>query len=280
MLLEGRQGPSLGTAAPSSTWRPAVLVQGRRSSAATEATTTAQHRPDTRVHIPRTRIHGLIRGAKEHFENSRPVDDGAYLKPYKKLLVDVTASKACLDKALDFANDLFNAFESVGHRVAIAPSDEPFRRAAIDEREVRKRQRNPYYRGGLWSPYRPTIVYLGSVAIGLAIVEMSEEVLLRYLRGKYIRDADYIPPKPSRHVVDHTWTTTQEIPSGRLRLVAYSPYWRIDWAAEVAGDEEGIPSLRREIRRQIGRGRGCRPRRQAGRSRSEGRDRSPGMACR
>ncbi len=61
---------------------------------------------------------------------------------------------------------------------------------------------------------------------------MSEEVLLRYVRGKYIREADYIPPKPSRHYVDHTWTTTRELPSRRLRLVAYSPYWRVDWSMD------------------------------------------------
>ena len=174
----------------------------------------------------------MIRGAKEHFENGRPVDDGAYLKPYKKLLVDVTASKAYLDKALDFANDLFNAFESIGHRVVIAPSDEQLRRATIDEREVRNKQRNPYYHSGPWSPYRPTVVYVGSVAIGLAIVEMSEEVLLRYVRGKYIRETDYIPPRPSRHYVDHTWTTTRELPSGRLRLVAHSPYHRVSWSTD------------------------------------------------
>jgi hypothetical protein len=36
----------------------------------------------------------LIRGARSHFENGRPVDEGAHLKPYKKLLVDVTASQA------------------------------------------------------------------------------------------------------------------------------------------------------------------------------------------
>jgi len=191
-----------------------------------------QRRPDVPVRIPRKGVHGLIRGARAHFEKSRPIDDGAYLKPYKKLLVDITASKAGLDKALDFANDLFNAFESVGHRVVIAPSDEQLRRATIDEREVRTKQRNPYYHSGPWSPYRPTVVYVGSVAFGLAIVEMSDEVLLRYVRGKYIREADYIPPRTSRHFVDHTWTTTRELPSGRLRLVAYSPYHRVTWSTD------------------------------------------------
>lgn len=188
----------------------------------------------------------MLQGAKAHFEKSRPIDEGAYLKPYKKLLVDITTSKECLDKALDFANDLFNAFESAGYRVVIAPSDEQLRRAAIDEREVRTKQRNPYYHSGPWSPYRPTVVYVGSVAIGLAIVEMSEEVLLRYVRGKYIREAEYVPPRSSRYYVDHTWTTTRELPSDRLRLVAYSPYHRVSWSTEW--QETKKTSLRSSIR--------------------------------
>ena len=94
-----------------------------------------RRKPEKKVRIARNQIHGLIRGAKLHFENSRPVDEGAYLKPYKKLLVDVTASKANLDKALDLANDLFNALHSVGHRVVLAPSDAKLGRARVDERE-------------------------------------------------------------------------------------------------------------------------------------------------
>ena len=187
-----------------------------------------------RVTISPSRVHPLIRGAKAHFENSRPVDDGAYLKPFKQLLVDVSTSEACLDKALGLANDLFNAFESVGHRVVIAPKDEALRRAEIDEREVRKEKRDRYHRSRLWSPYRPTVVYIGSVPIGLAVVEMSEDVVLRYVRGKYVRDADYIPPNSSRRFAaqDHTWTTTQELPAGRMRIVAYSPFWRVDWSID------------------------------------------------
>jgi hypothetical protein len=189
------------------------------------------HRRSARVKLQTAGIHGLIRGAKEQFEAGRPVEEGAYLKPYKKLLVDVTTSKACLDKALDFANALFKAFESVGHRVMLAPANGPVRRGEIDEHEVQKK-RVGYHYNNLWSPYRPTVVYIGTVAIGLAIVEMSEEVVLRYVRGKYIRDADYKPPKASRYYVDHSWTTTRDLPSGRLRLVAYSPYGRVSWSAE------------------------------------------------
>ncbi|HKX22427.1 MAG TPA: hypothetical protein VJM81_04050, partial [Rhizorhapis sp.] len=64
---------------------------------------------EKKVRIARKQVHGLVRGAKAHFENSRAVDDGTYLKPYKKLLIDVTASQASLDKSLQLANDLFNA---------------------------------------------------------------------------------------------------------------------------------------------------------------------------
>lgn len=186
----------------------------------------------TPVRVPRSRIHGLIRGARAQFENSRSIGEGTYLKPYKKLLVDLTVSEASLGRALDLANDLFNAFESVGHRVAIAPSDEALRRGSIDEREVPGAARDRYHSSGLWSPYRPTVVYLGSVAIGLAIVEMSEAVTLRYVHGKYVREADYRPPRLSRYAVDHSWTTTRELPSGRFRIIAYSPYHRVDWSTD------------------------------------------------
>jgi hypothetical protein len=184
---------------------------------------------DTQVRIPRATIHSVIRGAKEHFENSRPINEGAYLRPFKELLVDITASRACLDKALDFANDLFNAFESVGHRVVIAPSDELLHRATPDEREVRSKERNPYYNSGPWSPNRPTVVYIGSVAIGLSVLEMSEDVIMRYVNGNYIRDAGYVPSVRSR---DHTWTTTRSLPTDRLRLIAYSPFWRVKWSLD------------------------------------------------
>lgn len=180
-----------------------------------------------RTTIPKSAIHRLISGVKGLFESGRPVEEGSYIRPYKKLLVDITASKAGLDKALRFANDLFNALESSGHRVVLAPSDGKMRRCEIDEREVRSKRRE-HYHSRTWSPHRPTVVYVGNVAVGLAVIEMSEQVLLRYVRGQYIRESDYKPPKDPRSA-EHTWTTTRDLPSGRLRLIAYSPYWRVSW---------------------------------------------------
>jgi hypothetical protein len=197
------------------------------------------------VRFSRSTVHGLIRGAKPHFENSRPVGDRLYLKPFKRLLPDIVASAECLEKALKLANDLFNALESVGHRVMIAPPNNQLGRTEIEERETSTPPRARYQHSGLWSPFRPTVTYVGEVAIGLAIVEMSEQVLLRYVGGKYVRDAEYTPPR-SRHFSDRSWTTTRELPTGRLRVVAYSPYPRVSWSS--AWQETKRSGLRSTIR--------------------------------
>jgi hypothetical protein len=84
--------------------------------------------------IPRDRTHGLIRGAKAHFEKTRQIEEWDYLKPYKKLLVDVVTSREGLDRALSLANDLFNALESMGHRVVMAPTQESMRRSMLIRR--------------------------------------------------------------------------------------------------------------------------------------------------
>ena len=181
-----------------------------------------------------TGIHGLIRDAKGHYDDGYKVDEGQHLRPHKRLLVDVTASRAGLDKALAFANDLFNALESAGHRVLISSPSENFTRPRIDAHEqvpkARHDREDSYYYDRRWSPQRPTVVYVGSVAFGLAIIEMSESVALRYVNGKYLRESEYKPPKASARYVDHSWTTTKDIPCGRLRLVVYAPYRGVSWS--------------------------------------------------
>lgn len=81
----------------------------------------------------------------------------------------------------------------------------------------------------LWSPFRITAVYVGTVAIGLTVIEMSEEVKVRYVNGEYVRETDYVPPNRKRHAFDDTWTTTKDFSTGRLCLQAYSPYPRASW---------------------------------------------------
>jgi hypothetical protein len=186
-----------------------------------------------RTHRVATGIHGLIHGAKQHYEKGYRVEEGKLLRPYKRQLVDVTASAAGLDKALVFANALFNALESNGHRVRFAPSTELSHRPHIDEHEkILKPKHQEYLHNGsnLWRPSSPTVVYVGTIPFGLAVIEMTEAILMRYVNGKYIRESEYRPPKTSRGYADHTWTTTNDIPCGRLRLVVYSPQRGISWS--------------------------------------------------
>ena len=74
--------------------------------------------------------------------------------------------------------------EARDHRVVIAPNFEQFHRADVDERE---NPRKGNYHSDLWSPMRCTVVYIGTVAIDLTIIEMSEEAEARYVNGEYVR---------------------------------------------------------------------------------------------
>lgn len=172
--------------------------------------------------------HPLLNGAKALFESGRLSYEVGYLKPAKRLLVDLIVTKTALDKTLTFANQLFLLLEERGHRVVLSPKTETFRRSSVDEYEV-PRKRGGYDFNNLWCPYRCTVVYVGTVAIGLTIIEMVEEVEVRYVDGKYIREKDYVPSKRRGYGFDRGWKTKKDFSTGRLRLQAYSPYPRAEW---------------------------------------------------
>ena len=170
--------------------------------------------------------HPLVSGAKPLFEAGRLSWHGKYLKPAKKPLVDLAVTQTGLDKAIAFANELFLAFEARDHRVVIAPNSERFHRADVDERE------NPgkgHHHNNLLSPMRCTVVYIGTVAIGLTVIEMSEAAEARYVNGEYVSLTDFVPKRRSRYAQYYGWTSTHDFPTGRLCLQAYSPYPRANW---------------------------------------------------
>jgi hypothetical protein len=163
--------------------------------------------------------------------------------------VDLAVTKSGLDKALSFGNHLFNALEENGYRVLMAPNSESFRRAEVNEHETPRKHRGY---SNLWSPWRCTVVYIGTVAIGLTIIEMSEEVEVRYVDGKYVRLSEYVPPKRGRYAIDHNWTTKRDFPTGRFCLQAYSPYrsasWTRHWRETKALDlSTRIPTIVKEL---------------------------------
>lgn len=193
--------------------------------------------------------HPLISDAKPLFEAGRLSYSAGYLKPAKRLLVDLAVTKTGLDKALSFANQLFLTLETRGHRVLIAPSSEQFCRAEVDERE--HPEKNRYY-NNLWAPQRCTIVYIGTVAIGLTIIEIYEEVEARYVNGNYVRLSDYVPKRRSRYAHDSGWTSKHEFPTGRMCLQVYSPYphaqWTQRWRETKNHDLTArIPTIVREL---------------------------------
>ena len=152
-------------------------------------------RHKTRTPLPDR--HPLAADAKPLFEAGRLSYSAGYLKPAKRLLIDLAVTKTGLDKALSFANQLFLALETRGHRVLIAPNTERVHRAEVDEREIPEKH---HHYNNLWSPQCCTIVYIGTVAIGLTIIELSENVESRYVNGEYVRLSDYVPKRRDRSV--------------------------------------------------------------------------------
>lgn len=179
--------------------------------------------------LPRPRFHPLILGAKRYFEITRQPTSSGYLRPTKRILVDLTVSETGLDKALAFANELFLALETAGHHVVLSPNRAEFRRERVDEHEV---PRKNDYESNLWVPDRKTVVYIGTVPIGLSVIELSEPAEARYVDGKYVRASDYQSPKRRRYGYDSSWTTSHDFPSGRLCLQAYSPHRLASWVRQ------------------------------------------------
>ena len=183
-----------------------------------------------------TATHGLVREAQEHFKNVRD-SRSPYLKPYKKLTIDLIVSKETLERGLSVASTLYLLLEDLGHKVRIAPQDLHIHRAEVDERENTKPHR---HYSDLWSPYRSTVVYIKDVLIGLTVFEISEEIEVGYVDGEYIPIAQYLQHPKVKNKSTYTWTTKQDRPSGRFCIQAYSTYpgtkWLKQWKEVKAGE--------------------------------------------
>lgn len=66
--------------------------------------------------------------------------------------------------------------------------------------------------------------------VGITLVEMTEEVTLRYVNGRYLREtAELARSAPRRHGLA-TWTKSRDIPSGRMRPIIYCPRRGVAWS--------------------------------------------------
>jgi hypothetical protein len=243
--------PSLPEARPGD-----QLWWGRGVEFKTVARTLPKPRPAASAPTPKPKKkhhgeHPLVYGAKQLFEAGRLASWSKYLKPAKRLLVDLAVSKTGLDRALSLANALFSQLEDCGHRVLIAPEHEHFRRVAVDQHEVPKK-RNDYEYSELWCPGRPTVVYIGTVAIGLTFIEMSELADAKSVDGDYERVEPTLANRMrSKH--SYSWPyTTHDFPTNRFCLQAYSPHRLAEWTKqwrEAKGEDlkKRIPSIVKEL---------------------------------
>jgi len=175
----------------------------------------------------RPKTHPLLVGAREDFLDSRErrYDDDGYLKPKKSTLPYVFASKDGLGSALDFANRLYLALEDEGHWVREA-AEFRYSTPTVEHREGSGHREQ--YGSRPWSPARPTLVFIGGVAIGLAIFEIAENAEVIREDDKWVRVLENRATERLREQA--SWRFHHRfIPSGRLGLIAYSPYNRGSW---------------------------------------------------
>lgn len=213
---------------------------------AVEAPPSRRGRGNTSAAMPER--HELLDGVRPFFLKSRKVENDI-LRPFKRLLVDVLSSEKKLDGALDAAQSLFEVCNRQGHHVGIAAVGVHMRRADV---ELLDKPSSRHYHHAVWSPERPTLVHVGRVAIGLTLFEMTEEVEVVYVNGKYLPVRDLSERQLRQYSGMHHWRSKEQHASGRLCLQAYCPSWQVKWSKrwqEIApGDfQRMVPAIVSEL---------------------------------
>ncbi|MDP3520467.1 MAG: hypothetical protein Q8S02_07575 [Hydrogenophaga sp.] len=229
------QRPALPPAEPGdlTEWKPGLSVGNtqrvarKQVAAAPTAGGQSVHRPgrsSKKAALPS--VHPLLKDVRPLFLKSRERSTGL-LHPFKRILVDIISSPALLDDALITANALFLALTKKGHRVMLAPGHLQMRRADVSVRDVQ--EPNSHHETP-WSPDRPTVLFIGELAIGLTLFEMLESVETVYVNGTYIPMRELTDQQRRKYTGPRHWTSTKHRPSGRLILKAYCPSsHRVTW---------------------------------------------------
>lgn len=189
------------------------------------------------------RRHPLLLSIEDHFKKVRESENG-YDRPTKRAMADLIVSRSGLAHAVNFANQLFLAFMKKGLTVTFSDPAERMSREPVDHRD------NPssrYVYPSLWQPQRPTVVHVGSVVFGLSIYEISEYVEVKSVDKRLVRLGSR-PVRKRAAPYRNEWVMRADMPSGRLCLQVYSPYYRAEWVQRWKEDKPGdlinkIPSI-------------------------------------
>ncbi|MNM97824.1 hypothetical protein D3C81_1103390 [compost metagenome] len=189
------------------------------------------------------RWHPLLIDIEEHFKKAHETDEG-YLRPSKRSMADLIVSRSGVSHAVDFANQLYLALMKKSLAVALSDPTTHMGRESVDHRE---KASNRYVHPTLWQPQRPTVTYVGTVVFGLSIYEISEYVHVKRPDKKYIRMTS-LPVSKRRSDFPDGWMMSADMPSGRLCLQVYSPYYGVEWVQRWIEDKPGdlvgkIPSI-------------------------------------
>lgn len=172
-------------------------------------------------------LHPLLIGAEAKLLEARE-GYNTYLKPSKRLLPDLYVTKAALPHALDMANRFFRFLGEQGYRVDYSPQGiYSFHRPELKYCESKEGWTTTWEH---WQPARPTLVYFGTLPIGLTVFEYMERVEAQHRGGKWVRVSELPPARGrGRHAASSEWTTTHEFATGRMAVRAYSPYQALPW---------------------------------------------------
>jgi hypothetical protein len=208
-------------------WQRGHMLSSPKPKLASSAKPDAKKHLRIRSEPGRAANHDLVEDVKPFFLKARG-GGNELLRPTKRLLVDIMVSESLLDEALETANAIFQKFAEFGYRTMLVTS-QGIRRAEVDEREV---PRKGHHHRTLWSPARPTAVFIDNVAIGLTLFEMTEEIDVVYVKGNYIPQRSLTPQQMHRYQGPLHWSTKNDVPSGRLCLQAYCPNWKVAWSKQ------------------------------------------------
>ncbi len=199
-----------------------------------------------RAITPTSAEHVLITAAREHFAAASQGKHG-YLRPAKRVMVDVVASRATLQDALDVADQLFRALHKRGHVVGIAPQV----RDVYPRRPRAPRDEPDVFEESYWWPYRPTTVSLGGVQVGLTLYEVAVQRELRNHGGRWTPVEEL--PAAVRRVPARTYDTQHKwVPSGELCVRAFSTRTAVPWQEEwTRGPRARVSTWVEEVVRRL-----------------------------
>lgn len=196
------------------------------------------------------RRHPMLVDVEALFRNGQHRRDG-YLRPAKRNLPDINVSEKRLEAAVSVANALYMTLESRGHSVVFAPRDQVLSRRVpefpVDAFAWDERSR--------WEPNRPTMVFIGHVAIGIAIIELATEQEAERVDDKWVPANSPEGREKRRQDSQRTWLLPmprtpdlKALPSGELQVLAYCPYrdakWSRQWTAPTASKlREQVPDI-------------------------------------